>query len=180
MLRLYTKEYGGVTVAAKGVRLEKSKLRGAIDLFFRSRIGFILGKEVSRLTHAELLDGYPRVREDAARYRAMGRVAELIHCLVADGEADTALWNLLHNAVTVLNEDGFEESRLRAYVLTFEVLFFKQQGYVPGVLPPTVQRVVSSDVLSFREELSPKDTYELLSFLQPLRQYVSLRSPFPL
>lgn len=171
VLRFYTKEYGGVTLAAKGVRLEKSKLRGALDLFSRSRIGFIAGKEVFRLTHAELLDGYSFMREDAARYRAFGYVADMFRHAVADGEADAVLWELLTAMIALLGGNGFHAPYLSAYLVTFEILFFQQLGYVPALLPPQARHIVSMGVAALCEERSQEDEEELVRFLQPLRRY---------
>ena len=63
-LRLYTRAYGGITLVAKGVRLEKSKLRGNIDLFCRLNAGFVAGREVYRLTYAQAEQMFPRMRAD--------------------------------------------------------------------------------------------------------------------
>src|SRR3989338_7335833 len=77
MISAYTKDFGGVTVLAKSVRLEKSKLRGALDMFSLAHIGFVAGRDIYRLTHAESLCVFPRLREDMFRFRAMSAVARI-------------------------------------------------------------------------------------------------------
>ena len=48
IIRFYTKDFGSIAVVAKGVRLEKSKLRSSLDIFMHARISFVVGKESYR------------------------------------------------------------------------------------------------------------------------------------
>ncbi|TSC71382.1 MAG: DNA repair protein RecO [Parcubacteria group bacterium Gr01-1014_70] len=171
VLRLYTKEYGGVTLLAKGIRLTKSKLRGAVDLYSRTRVGFIAGKESFRLTHADLVHRYPLLREDAVRYRAVGHIADMFGRSVADGEGDVELWTLLLEAFSLFSEDAFQEQAMPLYMRSFEIKFLKQLGYVPETMPRAALAVVSLPLRDAATALTIHDADGLMVFLEPLLRY---------
>ncbi|MEI6237726.1 MAG: DNA repair protein RecO, partial [Candidatus Saccharibacteria bacterium] len=59
ILRLLTKNYGKLSVLAKGARKERSKLSGGIELFNVNEIGFIQGRgEISTLVSSRLISHY--------------------------------------------------------------------------------------------------------------------------
>ena len=168
VLRLYTKEYGGVTLVAKGIRLEKSKLRGPVDLFSQSAIGFVAGKETYRLVHADAQHTRARLHEDFLRYRAAGYVADLFCRGVADGEADLHLWSLLEESISCILGDAFQEKTTALFLRSFEIKFLKQLGYLPETMPQTVRAMVTAPLGSFINILPLEDREELSLFLRPL------------
>lgn len=63
-----TRDYGKVRVIAKGVRKERSKLAGGIELFSVSDISFVEGRgELATLTGARLLTYYDTFMNDLAK-----------------------------------------------------------------------------------------------------------------
>ncbi len=173
VLHLYTKDYGGIMLLAKGIRLEKSKLRGAVDLFSQANIGFIAGKETYRLTHAEARDGHARLQGDHVRYRAAGSIADLFCRTVADGEADFKLWQLLEETFSYLFGDAFQEKTAAYCLRSFEIKFLKQLGYLPEAMPHVARAMETAPTHSFIGSLSSKEAEELSLFLQPLLQYAT-------
>ncbi|TSC70599.1 MAG: DNA repair protein RecO [Parcubacteria group bacterium Gr01-1014_70] len=171
VLRLYTSDYGSVTLLAKGIRLEKSRLRGAVDLFSRSHIGFISGKETYRLTYAQLQNGHASLHASFARYRAAGHAADMFRRAVADGEADSLLWLLLEETFLLFSGDAFQIEKLPLYLRSFEVKFLKQLGYLPELMPRSVRMVAFSPLGFSNGAFSAKEMRELSLFLRPLLQY---------
>src|SRR3989338_7451270 len=168
VLRLYTRDYGGVTLVAKGIRLEKSKLRGAFDLFSQSNIGFIAGKETYRLVHADAQHTSARLYEDLLRYRAAGYIADLFCRGVADGEADAHLWSLLEESFSFIWGDVFQEKTITFSLRSFEIKFLKQLGYLPQTMPRVARALESAPIGSFTGTVSFEEAEELSLFLRPL------------
>ncbi len=139
VLTAYTKEFGGLTLVAKGVRLEKSKLRGAADLFSYATVGFVAGKESYHLTHAETVQVFPMLARDFHRYRAARSLAECLMATVADGERDTRLWALLQNAFTALDNPQLLREHVAAFLYTFQIQMFSLLGYLPEARPRAVE-----------------------------------------
>ena len=171
VLQLYTKDFGGVTMFAKGIRFEKSKLRGAVDLFSHARIGFVAGKETYRLTHADTREHHARLRDDLHRYRAAAYVADLFRRAVADGQSDHALWLLLQEAFLFFTGEAFSEKTLGLVLRSFEIKFLKQMGSLPEAMPRVVRAMVMAPIGSFTDPMSFEDVEELSVFLRPLLEY---------
>lgn len=68
ILTIITPDYGVVSVIAKGVRKQKSKLAGGIELFSESDITYIKGRgEVYTLISTRLLKHYEKITSDINR-----------------------------------------------------------------------------------------------------------------
>ena len=171
VLRLYTKKYGGVTLLAKGIRLEKSKLRGAVDLFSLSDIGFVAGKETYRLTHAQARGNHACLYQELARFRACAYVADLFGRTVSDGQPDLGLWHILQEAFLFFTGEAFSEKTLGLVLRSFEIKFLKQMGSLPEAMPRVVRAMVMAPIGSFTDPMSFEDVEELSVFLRPLLEY---------
>ena len=173
VLRLYTERYGSVTLTAKGTRLEKSKLRGDIELFSKTRIGFVAGKEIYRLTHAEVLDYYARVRADFDRYRAGSILADMVRGAVADGEKDEHLWRLCLGAFAFINGAQFQRAYTHVFIRAFEIKFLHCLGYLPQRMPRAAEELLAADAFLPGRALTLRELQEISIFLQSIRKYAS-------
>ena len=89
---MYTKDHGKLSIFAKGVRHEKSKLRYHLSLFARVRVSFVEGKDILRLIDAEELEA-PSADERA--WFIARRSAAFICRMVAGSERDVGLWGVI-------------------------------------------------------------------------------------
>lgn len=104
ILQLLTPDHGKLSVMAKGVRREKSKLAGGVELFARSDITIMQGKsDMGILTGARLEEFYRHIMGDIDRlqfgYEAIkqvGRAAETID--------EPAFFELLDQTFAALND----------------------------------------------------------------------------
>ena len=180
LFRLYTEHYGSVTLVAKGVRLEKSKLRGDMELFSKTSIGFVAGKEIYRLTHAQVTDTYVRIREDYDRYRTVGFIADMMRSGIADGEQDAHLWNLLGEAFAFLNSEGYARDYLQSFLCTFELRFFRCLGYLPQQIPRAAEELLAADAFLPDRVFTSSNLQELSVFLQSIRRYTAINGGYEL
>lgn len=83
VVTMLTKQNGKITVFAKGVRSQKSKLSAGIELFSVSEVGFIDGKsEMKTLTGARLIMHFDAIVHDIEKTRrafdALKHVAKIV------------------------------------------------------------------------------------------------------
>jgi DNA repair protein RecO (recombination protein O) len=94
---IFTRDLGLISATAQGVRLLKSKLRPHIGTFSCVRISLVRGKEVWRLTSAELVQPYDK--ELPKEYtHVYVRALSLLKRLLAGEEKNESLYSLLLNA----------------------------------------------------------------------------------
>ena len=106
ILQLLTPEYGKIAVMAKGVRREKSKLAGGIELFAVSDVSLVSGKStIWTLTGARLDTFFAHIMTD---YERMQFAYEVIKQLsrVTEQVSDPAFYELLETALASLNDPG--------------------------------------------------------------------------
>lgn len=104
IVQLITPDYGKLSVMAKGVRREKSKLAGGIELFSRCDITFATGKsEIATLTGARSEAFYQKILADYDRlqfgYEVIKQIAK-----AADMLDEPAFFELLDQSFAALND----------------------------------------------------------------------------
>lgn len=104
ILQLLTPEHGKISVMAKGVRREKSKLAGAVELFAVSDITVVPGKgEIWTLTGAKMDTFFARILSDYERmqfaYEAIKQVSRS-----AEQVIDPAYFTLLQTTLASLDD----------------------------------------------------------------------------
>lgn len=121
---IFTKGFGKIEARAIGVRLEKSKLRGHLNLFSLVRLSFIEGKEQLRLTDAEELIR-PALHEN--NFYHFGRMSALIERLIRGQEKDEGLWQLIFSAWQYMSS---AQAASDTFDLLFEARLLHRLGYV--------------------------------------------------
>ncbi len=108
VLQMLTPSYGKVSVIAKGVRREKSKLAGGIELFAVSDVTLVSGKgDFWTLTGAKMDTFFAHIMTDYERmqfgYEAIKQVSR-----AADQVSDEAFFVLLETTLASLNDAGID------------------------------------------------------------------------
>ncbi len=103
ILQVITPEYGKVSVVARGVRREKSRLAGGVELFARSDVTMTTGKgDMAILTSARLEKFYSAILRDYDRlqfaYEAIKQISK-----AADQLDESAFFDLLDQTFEALN-----------------------------------------------------------------------------
>lgn len=109
ILQLLTPAHGKISVIAKGVRREKSKLAGGIELFAVCDVSVIPGKgDMGTLTSSRLDTFYAHIMEQYDRlqlgYEAIKQVTR-----AAEAVSDPAFFELLHTALASLDNHEIDE-----------------------------------------------------------------------
>jgi DNA repair protein RecO (recombination protein O) len=106
ILRLLTKDYGKLSVLAKGSRKERSKLAGGIELFNINEIGFVNGRgEISTLVSSRLIDHYDKFIADLERvefaYKCLKKIDK-----ITESTTSERYYYLVEELLKDLNENG--------------------------------------------------------------------------
>lgn len=98
-----TPDRGKIAVMAKGVRREKSKLAGGIELFSETDVTIIEGQgDLGILASARLVEFYRNIITEYSRVTSAYQVIKFINDLTEDG-AGSEFYEVLNTALRTLN-----------------------------------------------------------------------------
>lgn len=126
ILQILTPEHGKMSVIAKGVRREKSKLAGGIELFAVCDVSIIPGKgDMGTLTSSRLDTFYAHIMEEYDRlqlgYEAIKQIGQSVEAV-----AEPAFFELLRTTFVSLDDFSIDEKITAAW-------FWLQLGILLGV-----------------------------------------------
>jgi DNA repair protein RecO (recombination protein O) len=122
---LFTRDLGLIRATAKGVRLQKSKLRYSLQDFSRSKVSFVRGKEVWRITSANIQDNlYIKYETNKHVLHVVAHILGLIKRLVAGEQKDQALFDILSEGFIFLEsqQEWGEELKLFEIIVVLRIL----------------------------------------------------------
>ena len=128
---MYTRDFGKISVVAKGARRPKSPFEVALDLLSYCRVVFIAKSSDSLdiLTEAKLEQRFRIGGKDLMRLYAGYYVAELLDRLTDKGDKQPELFELALETLRNLADLEFD---LRAIVLRFELQSLRLVGHLPS------------------------------------------------
>lgn len=104
IVTLLTRHHGKIRVMAKGVRKERSKLAGGIELFSVSDIGFVQGRgDLSTLTNSRLVTHYDGFLHDLSKIDFVYGALKLINKFTTD-DAGEEYFVLIQQLFIAMNE----------------------------------------------------------------------------
>lgn len=95
ILTVYAKDYGKVSMMAKGVRRLGSRKRGHVEVFGRINFSAVRGKGMDLITEADLIDNYSVIRKSLKKTTVGYYFCEVIEKVTREGEKNEELYNLL-------------------------------------------------------------------------------------
>jgi len=128
---IYTRDFGKLSVLAKGARRPKSPFEAALDLLSICRVVFIpkSGDALYLLTEAKLLRRYRAGAVDLLRLYSGYYVAELLDRLTDKGDEQPELFELAESTLLALANPELEP---RAIVLRLELQMLRMVGHLPS------------------------------------------------
>jgi DNA repair protein RecO len=150
---LFTYDLGLVRATARGVRLQKSKLRYSLQDFSRTRVSLVRGKEVWRITSAKIEDNlFTRFNQDKNVIGVIAQIMALIRRLVGGEEKNETLFIILAEAFKFLEKREQWGSELKHFEIIVVLRVLHNLGYL-------------RDVVHFKQFLGTAWTDELLVML---------------
>ncbi len=128
IITFLTSDFGKIHVIAKGVRRQKSKLAGGIELFSISEIHFIKGKsDLDTLVSTRLIKHYGTIVRDLKRTELAYDLLKSINKTVED-KAGSEYFAVLHETLAALDD---ERIPIVLAELSFAMRTLQLLGHVP-------------------------------------------------
>ncbi len=128
---IYTRDFGKLSVLAKGARRPKSPFEAALDLLSICRVVFIpkSADALDILTEAKLQKRFRGGQRELLRLYAGYYVAELLDRLTDKGDRQPEIFEL---AETTLDSLSDPQADIRAVVLRWELQMLRLVGHLPS------------------------------------------------
>jgi DNA repair protein RecO (recombination protein O) len=131
IVHLYSPEHGRLNAIAKGARKPKSRFGGRLEPFFRLRLVLYSGKgDLSTVTSAQTLEGYPDLRGSGTALTAAARSCDAVLRLFDTGDPNDAAYNLLCNYLSLIDSNPDRASD-RGLALAFRLKLALAAGFSP-------------------------------------------------
>ena len=113
ILSVYTKDFGRVSLLAKGVRMPKSRKRGHIEVFSLVDFQAVRGKGIDIMTEVEIIDNFAKIRKDLKKVALAYYFMEVIGKITSENEHNTKIFkSVLHNLEALKYNSSLKEQRL--------------------------------------------------------------------
>lgn len=130
IITFLTPDNGKVKVIAKGVRKQKSKLAGGIELFSISDIGVFVGRsEINTLASSRLLKHYGSIVKDLARSDVAYELIKILN-KATEENPEEAYFNLLKQGFEALDDKNIAPQLVHVW---FSAQLLKLAGHSPNL-----------------------------------------------
>jgi len=150
---LYTKEFGKISVVAKGTKRIEAKLRGNLDIFNFVDIIFVEGKNFFILTGIDTQGRFSDIIKDPYIYGAAVSCARSIEDIFEENLRDRNLFNFFRKTLEKLHESAHgEETSLHAWLIQkkFQMTILENQGYgrsTEKILPDYTKKLSKNSLI---------------------------------
>ncbi|MFZ4631832.1 MAG: DNA repair protein RecO [Patescibacteria group bacterium] len=134
LVTVYTKEFGKLSLVARGTKKINSKLAGHLEPFSLVNILIIKGKGFDYIGSALGENAYLNLKDNLNKIYYSGRVISWFSRLVRDGERDERLFLLLKRWLEVTDkyfEDDFTKENGELFFIFFALKLMTELGYKP-------------------------------------------------
>ncbi len=148
----YTRDYGRVRGIVKGIRDARARFGSTLESFSLNEILFYKrkrGGDLHLVTQVELLEDFPKVREDLERLGTASYCLELLSELVEPEESEPELFELLKDALLFLSSGASSKRAARI----FEVKLLDILGLMPEIKNCVICREEAEDPIYFNTTL---------------------------
>lgn len=130
ILTLLTKEMGLIRAMAQGIRLNKSKLRFALQDFSLANIDLVRGKEYWRLTSAKSINTFSLIPKNTEIITLVRRVFKLVERLVLPELQNEEIFDDLVFFLNFLNSREVKKKEVEAVEILIVLRLLNNLGYI--------------------------------------------------
>lgn len=131
IITFLTPDHGKLKLMAKGVRREKSKVAGAVELFCETNVTYIAGKkDIGTLVSARLTKYYSLIVQELDRVQLGYECLKNINRFTED-EVDQYYFNFILKLFDYLNDNSLPTNLVNCW---FKAQLIKQSGQSPQIL----------------------------------------------
>jgi len=129
IVTLFTREYGKLRAAARGIRRPTSRLGGRIEPFTHARLLLARGRAMDVIAQADIVSAFARVRGNLLRSAYAAYVMELVDRGLPERDSHVEVFALLRDTLAELARAREEDVELPA--LRFALRLTDLLGYRP-------------------------------------------------
>ncbi len=127
ILVVYSKNFGRISLIAKGIRRPKSRKRGHVEVFSLLNFQASAGHGLDMMTEAELIDDYGEIRKSLNKISLAYYFSEVLGRITHEGEPNIELFDLILKYLNKLKKTN----GLRALRMSFISELLILLGYWP-------------------------------------------------
>lgn len=143
ILVVFSKDFGKVSLLAKGIRKIKSKKRGHVEIFSEIKFSAVKGHGMDIITEAVTINDFSGVRVNLNKISLAYYFCEVINKITREDENPTLIYNLLSSALSNLETDN----SLKELRLKFIYDLLTEMGYWPEGKKLLDADIILDDVL---------------------------------
>lgn len=130
LLFLLTKELGFIVALSQGVRNLKSKLRYGLQDFNLINLELVRGKEVWRITSAEIIKNYSKsLLGDERRAKSVGRIFLVLRRLMHGESKNRELFEDVSEFLGFIEKEGLDQEKLLLLEILLNLRILNHLGY---------------------------------------------------
>jgi len=151
ILVLYTKDFGKISLLAKGIRRPKSKKRGHVEVFNEVKFQAASGRGLDLMVEAEVVEDFSEVRTSLKKISLAYYLMEVIGRITHEGEENIEVYNLLLGTLQKLKSAMMlKELRLRFITDLLIKLGYWPIGKVLSFPDEKLEEVIERQIYSER------------------------------
>lgn len=127
ILIVLSKDFGKLSLLAKGIRKIKSKKRGHLEIFSKVKFSAIKGNGIDIMTEAEIIDDYSGVRTNLNKISLAYYFCEVVNKIVQEDRQQSIVFILLSLALEELEQT----TKLKDLRMKFIYDLLTNMGYWP-------------------------------------------------
>ncbi|OQY29004.1 MAG: DNA repair protein RecO [Candidatus Cloacimonetes bacterium 4572_55] len=126
-----TRDFGKVTLVAKGIKKPKSRFGACLEPFVLSEVLFYHkeNRETHYISHCDIIESFSNLRRDLEKIRFAAASVSVIDKVIDHEEKNSVLFDLVFSILTELNRS--EESQLFILYLAFLTKLAALLGFQP-------------------------------------------------
>jgi DNA repair protein RecO (recombination protein O) len=138
ILIIVSKDFGKLSLLAKGIRKIKSKKRGHLEIFSKIKFSAVRGNGMDIITEAETIDDFSLVRTNLNKISLAYYFCEVVSKITREDSHLSSIYNLLSNALNNLES----ESELKKLRFKFIHDLLSDMGYWPEG-----EKIIDADIV---------------------------------
>lgn len=149
ILVVFSKDYGKLSMLAKGVRKPKSRKRGSVEIFSHIKFSAAKGKNLDLITEAEILNDFSEARKNLRKVAVAYYFVEVVNKITREDEVNIKLFEfLLENLKGLISNKNLKKQREEFVTELLIILGFwpedRELADPDNLLETVLERKVSS------------------------------------
>lgn len=151
ILVVYSRNYGKISLMAKGVRKPKSRKRGSLEVFSQIKFSAARGKNLDIIEEAEMIDSFQSIRRNLKKVAVAYYLMEVIGRVTREDEKNEKLFVLiLKNLQDLKTTKSLRQLREEFIFQTLVLLGFWPKGKIMDNPDKILENVVEREINSIR------------------------------